>query len=332
MQIIKLFTANWFSGLLTLLVTLLMTSGCKNQNTEEVNEPKVYTEITDSSNYFKSYDDIHITGYKFFNNKLAGYNQLNEKIQIYDEDKKLVSEFSSKGKGPGELISPSCIYFDEDGIFVLDAGTRKIVWFNEKGELIKEILLKHTATNFTKIGKDMIISSFAMYDNYLYKCKIDDESKFEGFIPNKNKYTNLDVKKIFADTYNITSNSTNIYLTKMYKDSLLTYSLDGKLISRLGRGMRDIENPEPLEESSVKIIMGDPLNWHITSDVNNNVYLLSQNPKNKKYAIYEYSQSGSNTGIYELPFKSMRFEVLAKGQFLVMNDQNELKTLVYKTN
>lgn len=317
-------------NLIIILVISIVFAGCKSQNTKEINNVKVYTEITDSIKYFSNYDNKYIMLYKYFNKKLLVYNKFSNRMQIYNENKKLKIEFSSKGKGPSELLNPTSIEFDDDGIFVLDSGNKKIAWFKENGELKKEIPLEYTALSFTKINKDIIISSLGMFKYYLYKCKIDGDSKFKGLIPRKMDYKTLDVKKIFADSYIITSNSSNIFLTKFYEDSLLTYSLEGKLISRSSRGMLNIKNPQSIQESSHRIIMENPLNLHITNDNKNNIYLLSQNPKSKKYFIYEYSQTGTNTSIYELPFEIGYFEVIGKDKFLVTNDQAEIITLVYK--
>jgi len=315
-----------------IIISLIVLFSCKTKQNNQATEVKIYRKITDSLQYFNEYDDKYITSFKYFNKKLVVYNKFNEKLQIYNESNHLLVEFSNKGKGPGELLNPTDLYFDNDGIFVLDSGNRKVAWFNLEGEIIKEIPIQQTGLSFTKIDSDIFISVLGTFDFYIYKYNIKGESNPVGFFNKKNNFKTFDPGKIFADSYNIGSNDQYVYLTKLYEDSLLIFSNRGNLFSKSSRGLRNIVDPKSTKENSRKINMQIPMNLDIARDDKNNVYLLSQNPKKDLVCIYKYSSSGSNTAIYEVPFKTSMIEVLDKGKFLLINENYELVVLKYNTS
>lgn len=66
-------------------------------------------------------------------------DDFNHRIQIYDKDHKLIAQFGSKGKNPGELLYPKGLALDPEGnIYVADSWNHRVQKFDCRG--------KHLAT------------------------------------------------------------------------------------------------------------------------------------------------------------------------------------------
>lgn len=61
----------------------------------------------------------------------------NNRIQIFDENGKLLSMFGREGGGPGEFRAPAGLSFDRvDNLYVTEIGNDRVQVFNNKGQFL----------------------------------------------------------------------------------------------------------------------------------------------------------------------------------------------------
>ena len=64
-------------------------------------------------------------------------DDFNHRIQIYDKTFKLIAQFGSKGKNPGELHYPKGLAADPEGnIYVADSWNHRVQKFNAQGKFL----------------------------------------------------------------------------------------------------------------------------------------------------------------------------------------------------
>jgi hypothetical protein len=116
--------------------------------------------------------------------------RMTKNIVAFDHTGKFISTIGNLGKGPGEYVDPEsfCITHDNK-IAVTDFASKKIIFYDQKGNLIQE-----KQTDFYPIGiesydSSLYITSNSPYD-LIYKVNIDgqehsidffDDPQFRGF-------------------------------------------------------------------------------------------------------------------------------------------------------
>lgn len=77
-------------------------------------------------------------------------------VFFYHSDSSRLSSIADKGRGPGEIISPSDIGISGNGnyVTVVDAGNRKLLTYNNNGNLINETTVDHWIKNGALVDEE----------------------------------------------------------------------------------------------------------------------------------------------------------------------------------
>ena len=107
----------------------------------------------------------------------ASYSKI--RIFKYSSDGKFLRQFLKKGQGPGEL--PYFNYFQVIGSNIFVSGFRKLIKFNDEGELIKEYVFKKAYWPIEVVNNEKFISTFNDIKKKSKNNKIISVEKSLGF-------------------------------------------------------------------------------------------------------------------------------------------------------
>jgi hypothetical protein len=154
------------------------------------------------------------------------------KVFIFNEDGSYLGAFGQKGKGPGEIMNPFCLYFTGSNILLSDTGNYNIQQYSKEGKYI----------NSFRVFKAYVEIAGRSNDGYIYGAPLSN-------VPGRPLIDVLDqqgklIKSIIEPRYKSTktfqvanmikfdiSSSGDFYVAYVYFPLVCKYSATGKLIN-----------------------------------------------------------------------------------------------------
>lgn len=214
------------------------------------------------------------------------------KILKYDKNKKLISSFGRKGRGPGEMIYPTGISLSTSGnIYTYDLMQKRINVYSRDGKSIGTLNTTGYSLAFSMLGDDKIVKrnpliGYAGADKPLFiitDLKGKKIKEFgEGPFP-KGKATDTQGKGGGFNRLSFTTDKNmNIYAAFKFSDRIEKYDKEGKLNFRI--------KTSPLR-SNLK-------NWGMAVDSKERIWLLTQQkPDKPEEAIQKTMMVDQNNGV-----------------------------------
>lgn len=187
------------------------------------------------------------------------------KIKIFDKTGKFVTLFGEKGQGPGEFDMPAGIHLSPDDELVIeDALGRKLVFFDKKGNFIRNISLadKLGVVNVLmdleggfmarEMGLEQNQMFFEMkkYDREFTPLFTLDKIEFSLPIPGSgNKINIMDIMAVYQF-----DNEGNIFYGRNIKYEIKVLTPDGKHIRSIRREFDPVKITEEDIEKMLKLV------------------------------------------------------------------------------
>lgn len=121
-------------------------------------------------------DEIHVNGHGVYILNFA-----DARILHYDLAGNRLSAFGSKGKGPGEFTYPTHFFVDEGGIYVADALTSALSFFDHQGAFVDRVSLPSRQLELIRVK-----------DGWLYGIwEVEDERKDTALYHADDRFTSI---------------------------------------------------------------------------------------------------------------------------------------------
>ncbi len=119
----------------------------------------------DENQFFRMPADIKIRN----KNLIYILDSGNHRVQVFDLTGKFIRTIGRRGKGPGDLLSPTSFCLDNDNnIIVADARNYRIQAFNSNGKYLYSYRLKGFISDI-KLNRDNQIAIFSHSDSFMSK-------------------------------------------------------------------------------------------------------------------------------------------------------------------
>lgn len=89
-------------------------------------------------------------------------------VFVLDRQGQFIQQIGSEGRGPGELLNPAAVAFVGDTLAILDAGNRRVSFFNQAGVYLSSVHVQGAYLSgvvFNESGR-MIVSESLGIENY----------------------------------------------------------------------------------------------------------------------------------------------------------------------
>lgn len=202
----KTFSLYW------VMIILISNLSCKSENIKEIEvkeeinieegEKIQLSKLIDSFTYI-TLEDKELIG-KIYKLKVTDdsfyiHDNLGKSLLKYSHSGEFVYKISKHGRGPGEYIRITDFIIDNaGGVQILNVGSHKRLWFDEKGNYLKETEIKSMDFNHSYLNDSTIISyhhpgmklkskyAFHVWDHHL-NTLMNEDIKFEKY---KDKFLN----------------------------------------------------------------------------------------------------------------------------------------------
>src|SRR5690606_35314756 len=173
--------------------------------------------------------------------KIGKIRQYHNDYYVFDVQRRVINVFDSTGrykyvlgqtgKGPGELVIPGDFFMDwsANAIAVSDIRTGKVSFFNEKGEVVKEVSLEQKGVNY--------INGISNYKGIVWVINHEWQNNEYGLIvilaPKSNSVVNsflsptIDFYSATTNPMVLTYNGSEAYLSLAYDNEIYQLQQDG---------------------------------------------------------------------------------------------------------
>lgn len=207
--------------------------------------------VVDNDYVFGSIKGIQ-TDYK---NNIYLYDKLFQKIKVFDDKGKLIQQFGTKGKGPGEFMDVKAIYINSnDELLTFDGTNKSISVFNLEGKLLKSIIISDPRLldmiTITEYKNDYIVFSGTKENNklfYIVSKSFDSIIySFDFNLFNLNISKQIEIAPYYIFPSSILAKKDDIYFAKIVYDGtiykLIYNNNEWKTISKI-KGFTKSSNP-----------------------------------------------------------------------------------------
>jgi len=196
------------------------------------------------------------------------YQRAEKFIFKFDKNGNFIKSFGRTGQGPGEIQTISHFLIDsKDNIIISDGANRKIIFFDNNGELDKEVSYVRNIENAIPLENGNILIRRRIRDDSLHTLphklilsSADFEEIKELDVYNQPlfwKGGNQMPYRAFLFEWRITKD--RIYIGNEQRDyEILVYDLDGNLLRKIRKDYIPSPMPENLREESEKSLADNP--------------------------------------------------------------------------
>lgn len=257
---------------------------------------------------------------QFHNHRLLLSDKVQCKVFIYENDLRLIDSFGKKGNKLGEFKSPSQLAVNENFIVVADFASSRVQVFNMNFEPYDMFFTKGPIFDMVIDRKGYLL--IGVYtgdkDKVLFRYKIDGE--LVGFIKLRN--TSGDQ---FKDIFRLAILENNYIVVSYFIQNLIEiYDEDYKYV-------KTIEIAKlPKEPNYTKLSIGlevpeANLIKSITSDINNNIYVLADKyVQNPHQTVLVLDLNGKCIGEIILPQPASEIFIDNKGFLYVLESERTI--------
>jgi hypothetical protein len=297
-----------------LLAYSIIISGCTKE--KDGFPDLIYISTIDFSSDEQPFSPIRLIQH---NNMKYILENEGKRIDVYDENNRLVNAIGSAGKGPAEFISPLDMAIIDTLLVVLDFDQINLKIFHLDGSFIKTISLDFMPITIAKSDDSFLVSGIGMGEIPYAIFNFHFEKIANSKITTVNKDMQLP-----TSTYANHSNSFYIFSQLSYDNKIWIYEIEpktGREINRLQIPASFVSKEPPLPSS--------------ISDVafyRNLFFIIYTAPNNKgMYPLEIYSNDFQNKRVYFLEKSNpqMRITISNDCVFLV-SPQDTMEIFLYK--
>lgn len=286
--------------LLLFIVIALILNGCaKNQELKQLVINEYQIEDLDMGSYL-DYTRFTLSGHCTIGTRKT----LGEAVQITDDFNELKT-FAKKGRGPGELISPTSIRCTEKFIYIMDEGKKSIEVFNHDLHFEKSIQPQLPFISFEVYTDDIIyLSSFDMLSLSIVKLS------GEGFAVEE--FIHVETSNVPSDLTAFLSRDQNyLYVKKLFTNEFYQISFEN-------HSLKKFTNPYLNDRATLRqageFRIPSRVVWNQLFTLNDIIFQLVQITDTES-ALYKFSLDGRISSIIHL----------AKPVNLIVINEKELK-------
>lgn len=214
--------------LLKLLCYILFAALLGSCDDSTLREPSAefisYVNILSDSSYLTISEDIQFYDSLYYISDLK-----NARVVMLDNNLNLVKSIGDYGRGPGEFLSVTYMYIDEDSLYAYDGNKNRIIVFSTKGKFAREIEPAFSIFSKFAVIDDKIISCFPYSDKPIIIMNKNGEvqNSFGSLI---NKYD--EAQRYSTNTWDILYNGDNIIAVNITDPVIDVYDINGNQINR----------------------------------------------------------------------------------------------------
>lgn len=283
-----------------LIIFLVAGCGKKSNKFEIVNNPKNPDVEQIQTNLIRSiplqFDEEDFTSWTVADEKVYFCNMMQHKITILDFDGNLIKTINSTGKGPGELILPYPIIYDEKKscIEVFDVGNLRYSYFTYEGDYIKD---KMQVSKTPTIPFDLkAFGQFTLECNIIMQVKNSKMKKYYTLqiVKPDTSIVLFEVEEDFSQVPKFTCNNEYVYSSLISTDEyrIDVYNANGKKVKEIRKEFKQIKIPhdeivrikkDTKDKKGYKIPKFYNAIYDIHIDIRGNLWVGTYNNERKDY-------------------------------------------------
>ena len=216
MRILKLLYYILFSALL---------GSCDDSSLQEPRAEFIsYVNILSDSSYLTISEDIQFYDSLYYISDLK-----NARVVMLDNNLNLVKSIGDYGRGPGEFLSVTYMYIDEDSLYAYDGNKNRIIVFSTNGKFAREFEPAFSIFSKFTVIDDKIVSCFPYSDKPIIVMNKNGEvqNSFGSLI---NKYD--ETQRYSTNTWDILYNGDHIIAVNISDPVIDVYDINGNQINR----------------------------------------------------------------------------------------------------
>ncbi|MCK4359685.1 MAG: 6-bladed beta-propeller [Candidatus Cloacimonetes bacterium] len=193
------------------------------------------------------FDEEDFTSWTVADEKVYFCNMMQHKITILDFDGNLIKMIDATGKGPGELILPYPIIYDEKNscIGVFDVGNLRYSYFTYKGDYIKDKMQVSKTPTIPFALK--AFGQFTLACNIRMQVKNGKMEKYYTLqiVKPDTSIVLFEVEEDFSKVPKFTCNNEYVYSSSISTDEyrIDVYNANGKKVKEIRKEFQQIKIP-----------------------------------------------------------------------------------------